>query len=136
MQTTIEAVQGKVPVTILAISGDLDASNFEMVISTARKLYSSGVRHLLVDLSELNFMSSHGLVALHSIILLMRGEIPLDPQSDWAAFRTIDRESNSGLQTNVKLLNPQPKVLTSLKKTGMDEFFEIFTDRQMALASF
>lgn len=136
MRTSIESVQGKVPVSILAISGDLDASNFEMVISTARELYSSGVRHLLIDLSELNFMSSHGLVALHSIILLMRGKTPLDPQSDWAAFRTIDREGDSGMQTNVKLLNPKLKVLTSLKMTGMDEFFEIFADQQTALASF
>jgi ABC-type transporter Mla MlaB component len=136
MQMTIESVQGKVPVTILALRGDLDASNFESVIAKAKEIYSSGARHLLVDMSELNFMSSSGLVALHSIILLMRGENPPDLQAGWDAFRAIDRERASGPQPYVKLLSPQPKVLSSLQKTGMDEFFEIFTDRQTALASF
>lgn len=136
MHMTIESAQGKEPVTILALKGDLDASNFESVIAKARELYSSGTRHMLLDLSELNFMSSSGLVALHSIVLLMRGEKAPDPQSGWAAFHALDRERDSGAQHYVKLLNPQPKVLTSLQKTGLDEFFEIFTDRQAALASF
>jgi anti-anti-sigma regulatory factor len=136
MQMTVESIPGQASTTILALQGDLDASNFESVIARARELYLSGARRLLVDLSGLNFMSSSGLVALHSIILLMRGENPPDPQSGWAAFHAIERERDSGPQPYVKLLNPQPKVLLSLQKTGMDEFFEIFTDRQTALASF
>ena len=136
MEMIIESVQAKAPVTILALNGDLDASNFESVIAKVKELSLSGVSRLLVDMSELNFMSSSGMVALHSITLLMRGEAPPDPQSGWAAFRAIGRERESGPQHNVKLLNPQPKVLTSLQKTGMDELFEIFTDRQSALASF
>ena len=136
MQMTIEAAQGKEPVTILALSGDLDASNFESLIAKAQELYASGTRRMLLDLSELNFMSSSGLVALHSMIMLMRGEKPPDPQYGWAAFHALDRERDLGTQPYIKLLNPQPKVLTSLQKTGMDEFFEIFNDRQTALASF
>ena len=135
MQMTVESVPGQAATTILGLIGDLDASNFESVIAKAGELYSSGTRRLLVDMSELNFMSSSGLVALHSIILLMRGENPPDPQAGWAAFHAIDRERDSGPQSHVKLLNPQPKVLLSLQKTGMDEFFEIYTDRQAALAS-
>jgi hypothetical protein len=65
----------------------------------------------------------------------MRGETPPDPQAGWAAFHAIDRERDSGPQSQVKLINPQPKVLLSLQKTGMDAFFEIFTDRKAALAS-
>jgi anti-anti-sigma regulatory factor len=136
MKMEIEITQWQTPVTILTLHGELDASNFEAVIAKAQELYSSDTRRLLLDLSELNFMSSSGLVALHSIILLMRGENPPDPQSGWQAFRAIDRERDTGLQSHVKILNPQPKVLASLQKTGMDQFFEIFTDRQTALASF
>ncbi len=136
MEMEIESAQGKVPVTILALRGELDASNFEAVIAKAKQLYESGTRHLLLDLSGLNFMSSSGLVALHSIILLMRGEKPSDPESGWSAFRAIERDFDSGLQPYVKIINTQPKVLTSLQKTGMDHFFEIFSDRQTALASF
>lgn len=136
MELDIGSAQGKVPVTILALRGELDASNYEAVIAKVKQLYETGTRHLLLDLSDLNFMSSSGLVALHSIVLLMRGEKPADLGLGWDAFRAIERDCESGLQPYVKIVNPQPKVLGSMQKTGMDHFFEIFSDRQSAMASF
>lgn len=136
METEVESIQGKVPITILALCGELDASNFEAVIAKTKQLYETGTRHLLLDISGLTFMSSSGLVALHSIILLMRGEKPTDTETGWSAFRAIERDFDSGRQPYVKIVSPQPKVLTILQKTGMDHFFEIFSDRQTALASY
>ncbi len=136
MEMTIEHVTSPVPVTVLALSGDLDASNFEQVVVKAQEIYEAGTRNLLLDLGQLRFMSSSGLVALHSIVLLLRGEAPHDPEAGWEAFHAMDRDRESGRQSPVKLLNPQPKVELTLQKTGMDEFFEIHTDRESALASF
>ena len=135
MQMTVESIPGQASTTILGLIGDLDASNFESVIAKAKELYSSGTRRLFVDMGELNFMSSSGLVALNSIILLMRGENLPDPQAGWAVFHAFDWERDSSPQSQVKLVNPQPKVLLSLQKTGIDKFFEIYTNRQTALAS-
>jgi len=131
-----EIVQSRVPVTVLAIQGDLDASNFEAVIGRAKELYDAGARYLLLDLSGMPFMGSSGVVAIHSVTMLMRGEAPLDPEMGWQAFHTIDHERRSGKQQAVKLLDPQPQVMRTLQMTGMDEFFEIYTDREAALASF
>ena len=75
MQMTAEHVQGRIPITILAIHGDIDASNYDQVIAEARDLYAAGSRHLLLDLSDVPFMGSSGVVALHSIALLMRGGV-------------------------------------------------------------
>jgi anti-anti-sigma regulatory factor len=136
MQVTVEQVEGRVPVTILAIQGDLDASNYEQVIAKARELYAAGARHLLLDLSNMPFMGSSGVVAIHSIALLMGGETPPDPQAGWQAFHAIDHARADGMQQQVKLLNPQPKVSRTLEITSMDDFFEIHTDRQAAIASF
>jgi anti-anti-sigma regulatory factor len=136
MHMTLDQAQSSVPVTILAIHGDMDASNFEEVIARAKELYQAGVRYLLVDLSDMPFMGSSGLVALHSIALLMRGEEPPDPEAGWQAFHTIEQSRGSGVQQHVKLLNPQPKVMRTLEMTGIDEFFEIHTDRQAAVDSF
>jgi anti-anti-sigma regulatory factor len=36
----------------------------------------------------------------------------------------------------VKLLNPQPRVRRSLEQIGYNRLFDIFTDREAALASF
>ena len=136
MQINVEQVQGKEPVTIMGLGGDLDHSSFEAVIARATELYEAGARKLLLDMSDLNFMSSSGIVALHSILLLFGGETPPDPESGWEALHAIDRARGSGLQPNVRILRPQPKVALTLTKTGMTEFFEIYDDLQTALASF
>jgi anti-anti-sigma regulatory factor len=131
-----EQAQSRVPITIMAIHGDLDASNYEQVIAKARELYQGGTRYLLLDLSDVPFMGSSGVVAIHSVALLMRGEQPPDPEAGWQAFHSIDHARGAGVQQQVKLLNPQPKVSRTLQMTSMHEFFEIFTDLQAAIASF
>src|SRR5512135_609411 len=125
MDLKVESAQGKVPVSILKMKGDLDASNFEQVIDKAKELYSAGSRYLLLDMSEVPFMSSSGIVALHSIVLLFQGKPAHDPEAGWEVFREIERDRASGIQPYVKLLNPHPRVVSVLQKTGMDNFFEV-----------
>jgi anti-anti-sigma regulatory factor len=136
MEITKENVSAAVPVTILATHGDIDASNYLELIATAQKEYISGSRYLLLDLTNTAFLSSAGLVALHSIVLLMRGEQPTNPEEGWNAFHSLDRDLEMGIQKNVKLLNPQARVERTLERTGLKQFFEIFTDREAALASY
>ncbi|MGE5123492.1 MAG: STAS domain-containing protein [Acidobacteriaceae bacterium] len=136
MDMAVEYAQGTVPVTILTLQGELDASNFETLLSTAKMLYHAGTRRLLLDMNQLSFMSSAGIVALHNIILLMRGAGLSDPNSGWEAFHNIKRDLDSGKQPNVKILDPQPKVMLTLQKSGMDRFCDIYTDLQSALNSF
>jgi anti-anti-sigma regulatory factor len=136
MHMTVESAQGRVPVTILALHGALDASNFEDVIDKARELYGAGTRYILLDLGDMPFMGSSGLVALHSVVLLLQGQTPPNPEMGWQAFHAIETTRGSGVQKYLKLLDPPPKVLQTLEITGMNEFFEIHTDRQTAIASF
>ena len=136
MQMTVDQIQSRVPVAIIAIHGDLDASNYEQVIAKARELCAAGVRHLLLDLCDVPFMGSSGVVALHSVALLMRGEMPPDPDEGWQAFHSINHTRAGGIQQQVKLLGPQPKVSRTLQMTSMSDFFEIYIDKQAALESF
>ena len=48
-------------------------------------------RHLLLDLTGLTFMASSGLVALHSVVRVMHGEEPPDPEGGWGALPRVDR---------------------------------------------
>ena len=91
---------------------------------------------MLIDMSDIQFMSSSGLVALHSIALLLRGEKLPDPEFGWEAFNTLERDRESGIQEHVKLLNPQPQVDRSLEITGLKKFFEVYTDLDTAVGSF
>ena len=136
MTTKIEQAQGKTQIALVSIRGRLDASNYQEVINTAKQAIEEGAQNLLIDLSKLEFMSSSGLIALHSIALLMRGDKPSNPEYGWEAFRALDRDRSSGIQERVKLFNPQPKVDRSLGMAGMDDFFEIHADIGTAIESF
>ena len=136
MNITISQAQGRVPVTIMHIHGDLDASSYRDLIAKGQEVHNAGARDILLDLSDMPYMSSSGLVALHSIALLLRGEKPSDPESGWEAFHAIDRDRDAGLQRHVKLLNPQPKVDKTLETAGFKQFFEVYTDLATAIASF
>lgn len=131
LETTIEQVEGSVPITVLALEGELDASNFEGLIDTARRLYDGGTRRLLIDLGGLRFMASSGLVALHSIVRIMHGEPPPDPEAGWSALHA---DVGPG-QAEVLLCTPQAAVERVLSRTGLDRLFVVYPDRDAALAA-
>ena len=136
MNITVDHVQGRAPVAVLAVRGDLDASNYEALIAQAQQLYNAVTRDILLDLSGTTFISSSGLVALHSIAMLLQGRQPPAAENGWAAIHAVGRDLGGGVQPHVKLLNPQPKVERVLEKAGLKEVFEIYTDRATAIASF
>ncbi len=136
MQMTFEHFQGRVPVTVLRLQGDLDASSYQAVIAQAQTLYAAGVRHLLVDMHQTPFMGSSGLVALHAMAALMRGEAPPGPEAGWEALHALNRDRESGMQQHLKLLGVQPQVDRVLERSGLKRYFEVHTDLQAAVASF
>jgi anti-anti-sigma regulatory factor len=136
MNITVTSEQGRVSVTILGIEGQLDGQNYQDLIAKARELYSGGTRDILLDLAQLTYISSAGLVSLHAIALTLNGEAPPDPDQGWAAVKSADRSRQGGLQAHVKLLNPRPEVNSVLDMVGFTTFFEIFTDRAKAIHSF
>ena len=136
MDINIETAQGKTPVAILHPHGRIDGSNYQVLINEGNRLYEAGNRHLLIDLSDVSFLSSAGLVALHSLVLIMSGQKVDEQQDGWHALAAIEHEAEAGPQPFVKLLNPQPKVTNTLQMAGMDAFFEIFSETAAAIASF
>ncbi len=127
-----------VQITILKLVGDLDGSNFKQVIEQAEQVCNAGATHLLIDLSEMRFMSSAGLATLHRVAVLMRKRELDDTSESWTSLAELkDRAGSPGEpEKRVKLLNPQPRVRSTLEMVGYDKIFEIFTDRQTALAAF
>lgn len=138
MDVQVETVQAQVPVTIMRLQGELDASTYLDVIEKAREVVRSGATDLLFDLSDLSFISSSGLVTLHSVAMLMRGEAPLDPEAGWGTLGAIANEVDSGrgYEEHFKLLHPQPQVQKALVVTGFDQILEVFQNREAALAAF
>jgi anti-anti-sigma regulatory factor len=123
-------------IVALGLSGVLDGQTYQSLMTKAQEIYKDGAKNIVIDLSQLNFISSAGLVALHFIALLANGENLPDTENGWAALKSAERSRASGLQKNVKLLNPRPEVLSVLEMVGFSSFFEIFTEKQKALDSF
>jgi anti-anti-sigma factor len=137
MQTTVERVEARVPITVMTLVGELDASNYLRFVDDVRDLYASGTRDLLLDLTGLSFMASSGLVAMYSVLRVMQGEEPPDPEFGWSAFHAMgDAVKEGTTQTTVQLCGVQPAVADVLQKTGLERLFHVHGDRESAIAAF
>jgi anti-sigma B factor antagonist len=137
LTTSVDEAEGRVPITVVALDGELDASNFQALIERVQALYAAGSRHLLLDLSGVTFLASSGLVALHSIVRILHDEAPDDLESGWGAFHSIGLDVSTGsAQTEVQLAGPQPAVARVFERTGLDRLFHIHPDRATAIAAF
>src|SRR5512134_4004069 len=136
MNISVSQAQGSVPVALVKLDGQLDGQNYQELIAKAQELYQAGGRDFLLDLSDLTYISSAGLVALHSVALLARGEELPDTEGGWSAYRSMGRTSEAGVQRHVKLLNPRSEVMGVLDMVGFSNVFEIYTDRDEAISSF
>lgn len=133
LQITVSEEQGRVPVTVLRIEGDvIDANSYEQLESQARAAIEGGARNLLLDMTRMKYISSAGLRAIHTIFLLLRGDTPAES----------DESMKKGLMDgtfkspHLKLLNPSPAVTETLRAMGFDMFLEVHRNLKDAIASF
>jgi anti-anti-sigma regulatory factor len=136
MEIIVSQNQDTSPVTVMQLKGALDGTSYEYFISEAEKRYDAGTRDLLLDMSELEFLSSAGLAALHRIARIFRGDNRSTMEEGWAAIHAMGKERDSGFQKHIKLLNPNQKIQDVLDTVGFKTFFEIYTDIHPAMASF
>jgi anti-anti-sigma factor len=150
MRIATTQVQGRVPLTILEVDGELDATTYQELIAQARDACDNGARDLLLDLGGVPFLSSAGLMALHSIAAMLRRDESADGEVGRSSTDSVSADgggggegdgggqsdSDQGFQPHFKLLNPQPKVAQTLDLVGFNLFLEIYTDRETAIASF
>jgi anti-anti-sigma regulatory factor len=134
MEIKVSNENGRVPITVLHVDGNIDSSTYEAFLSTARNLIQEGARYVLVDLSHAPFVSSAGLRALHTIFTELRS---LNPESNLS-----DEEVKKGISAgtykspHLKLLNLSPETRTAFEMSGFDMYIDTFTDRKAAIASF
>jgi anti-anti-sigma factor len=132
-QITVSQEQGRVPVTVFHVIGDvIDANSFQQLEAQARAAFEAGTRNLLLDLTKVRYISSAGLRALQSIFMLLRANTP--GESD----ETMKKGLMDGTfkSPHLKLLNPSPAVIDTLRVMGFDMFLEIHHNLKKAIASY
>ncbi len=133
MNITVERPTAQV--AIVALDGELDASNFRGLIDEGAELYRGGARRLILDLTRLTYMSSSGIVALHSLALVFRGQPLPDLDAGWSAFHAVGSDAAAGTAVDqVHLVAPTPPIAANLARTGLDRILPVFPDREAALA--
>jgi anti-anti-sigma regulatory factor len=136
MNISFSKAAGRVPVAVIRVDGQLDGQSYMGLIDKAKELYGEGARDFLIDLTDLTYISSAGLVALHSIALLTRGEELPDTESGWSTYRSVGKTSAAGMQDHIKLLNPRDEIRSVLEMVGFDRVFAVFADFDEAVKSF
>lgn len=135
MTIDTEHVAGSPQVAVISLVGELDASNFERLVDSVRQAYDDGARGLVLELTELSFMASSGLVALYSAVRIMRGEAPPDPEAGWGALHEMAEEHHPNAAPAVRLAGLQPPVDRVLERTGLKRLFDCQPTRADALES-
>lgn len=136
MNISVSQIHAKVPVTVIKLEGQLDGQTYQVLINKTQDTYKAGWRDFLIDMSDLTYISSAGLVALHSMALLIKGSELPNTDEGWSAYRSIGRSKEAGIQQHIKLLSPRAEVQSVLEMVGFSEVFEVFNDLDEAVKSF
>jgi len=102
MEITVSQEQGRVPVTVFRIKGPV--TDNLAIEQRAQEAYDGGARHLLIDLSDVPYMATAGLRALHA-------EYPFELRNagtDWVRGAFRGKLSDlSGVARRVSALCPR-----------------------------
>ena len=134
MEIKVSTENGRVPITIIHVDGNIDSASYEAFTVKAEDLIKGGTRYVLVDLSHVPFVSSAGLRALHGIFNQLRTLHPDTNLSEEAIKKGI--AAGTYKSPHLKLLNLSKEAHTAFTMSGFDMFIEAYTDKAKAVASF
>lgn len=118
LKITSDQLQADVPVTVLRIRGWLDAQSEEQLLEAARNSYEGGARYILIDMNELDTITSAGIRALQKIYQMFT------PKED--RFKIA----------HLKLCNAPPQIYNVLGITGFLQNIPMYENLDDAVVSF
>ena len=118
LQISSQEIQADMPVTVFQLRGWLDAQSEEQLLEAARNAYDSGARYLLIDMSELDTLTSAGMRALQKVYQIFT---PKDDQFKIA---------------HLKLCNAPPQIYNVLGITGFLQNIPMYESQDAAIQSF
>ena len=128
LSITTAQVLGKASVTIMHLAGHLHGSTEHQLLEHARQVCEDGVKHLLLDLTSLEVLSSAGLRAIQNIFKLFT------PPADVELIRQHGAEPYKS--PYFKLLCPNPQIYYVLNITGFMQNLLIYNNMDEAVQSF
>ena len=118
LKNTVEQVQGAVPVTIFHLRGWLDAQSEAQFATWASEAFENGTRYLLLDLSELDTMTSAGMRAIQKV------------------YKQYTPAGTPKEVAYLKMASAPPQVYHALKVTGFLQTIPMYESVQSAIDAF
>lgn len=134
MEIKVFVENGRVPVTVMHVDGNIDAATYDVFLTKANELIAEGAAHILVDLTHAPFVSSAGLRALHTIFKDLRTRQPESNLTEDEVKKGV--AAGTYKSPHLKLLNLSKETQTAFQLSGFDMFIETFTDMKTAIASY
>jgi len=113
-----EQVQASVPVTIFHVRGWLDAQSEAHLLETARLAYDEGARYLLINMRDLDTLTSAGMRAIQKV------------------YQIFTPEEDRFKVAHLKLCNAPPQIYNVLGITGFLQNIPMYESLNSALESF
>jgi anti-anti-sigma factor len=113
-----EPAEKKEHVIILHLNGSLDANGEEVLLAIARQAYDEGARFILLDLAQVDILTSAGMRAMHKV------------------YKMYTPESDKLKTQSIKLCNAPQQLYQALGITGFLLTIPIYTTIQEALDAF
>ena len=123
MHIRVAHEEGRVPITVFYVQGQINMGSTAQLEQLARAEYDEGMRNLLIDLSEASSLTSAGLRTL--LVLYRLLDAPL------SGTRAAQLKSS-----HLKLLNVPPNLQQVIQISGLDNFIDSYGDLPTAIASF
>jgi anti-anti-sigma factor len=118
LKITSEHRQAGVPVTVLHIGGWLDGQSEAQFLEAARVAYDEGARYLLIEMSDLDTLTSAGMRAIQKVYQMFT------PKED--RFKVA----------HLKLCNAPPQIYNVLGITGFLQNIPMYESIESALEAF
>lgn len=128
LDITSSQIQGDISATILHLKGQLDRNTDDQLLDRARQSHEDGARYLLLDLSDLEMLTSSGLHTIHTLFRLFTPQTDLDKM-----HKQKDAQYKSPY---FKIVCPNPQIYYVLNITGFVQNIFVFNNMEEAVKSF
>ena len=131
MEITVSQEQGRTPVSVLHIKGEMTADTAEPFERAAREAIEGGATHLALDLTDVPYIGSFGIRSLNNVLNALHAA------ADGYGEADLRKALRGGAKSpRLKLVNPNAQCLKVLETSGFDMYLESHRSVKDAVASF
>ena len=121
LEITSNLENARVPVTVVNLKGEIDSSNYKVFQDRTEEFIANGARFLLLNMKDLEYISSAGLRVIHTLFNNLR-----DLHKD-ANDEELRKKMSAGMYKSpfIKVVNLSARVHEAFELSGFHVYSEV-----------